>query len=79
MNLEVLCPEKRLVECPVSLAEFPGKSGRFVVLEGHDAIVSSLSDGEIRYVQEGAGEERIHIRSGFVSVKDNSIKACVEI
>lgn len=75
MKLEVICPEKTLVDCETESVELPGAKGRFVVLRDHAPLVSSLTEGDIVY----GGGERFRIKSGFVEVLDNKVIACVEI
>jgi F-type H+-transporting ATPase subunit epsilon len=50
----------------------------FTVLPGHAALVTALVAGDIRYVEDGA-EKRLPIREGFVEVRDNQVKVCVEV
>lgn len=78
MKLKVITPEKPVLDCNASLVELPGTLGRFVVLPGHDALISSLGKGSIRYKTEDA-EERLEIESGFVRVADDIITVCAEI
>ena len=78
ISLTVLSPEKRLLCCEADLVEFPGTQGRFVVLPGHDAIISSLSAGVIRYSASGE-EHTMEIASGFVRLLDDEVTACVEL
>ena len=50
----------------------------FTVLKGHAPLVTALVEGDVRYVEDGA-EKRLHIREGFVQVKDNVVSVCVEV
>jgi ATP synthase F1 subcomplex epsilon subunit len=76
--LHILSPEGTLVKADVSLVTLPGIVSPFTVLPGHAALVTALVAGDIRYVEDGA-EKRLPIREGFVEVKDNVVKACVEV
>ena len=78
IRLTVLSPEKQLLSCDVDLVELPGTQGRFVILPGHDAIISSLGRGVIRY-KDGGGEHKMEISSGFVRLLDDEVTACVEL
>ncbi len=78
IRLHILSPEGTLLDAQVELVTLPGGKAPFTVLKDHAPIVSSLSEGEIRYVSEGK-EERIGIREGFVRVGDNTVTACVEV
>lgn len=76
--LHILSPEGTLVKADVSLVTLPGIVSPFTVLPGHAALVTALVTGDIRYVEDGA-EKRIPIREGFVEVRDNQVKVCVEV
>ena len=76
--LHLLSPEGTLVKADVSLVTLPGIVSPFTVLPGHAALVTALVAGDIRYVI-GDKEERLHIQEGFVEVKDNQVKVCVEV
>ena len=78
IQLHILSPEGELVQALAELVTLPGIVGPFTVLPGHAALVTALVAGDIRYVSAGK-EERVPIREGFVQVRDNVIKACVEI
>ena len=76
--LHILSPEGTLVKADVSLVTLPGIVSPFTVLPGHAALVTALVAGDIRYVTDDK-EERLHIQEGFVEVKDNQVKVCVEV
>ena len=76
--LHILSPEGTLVKADVSLVTLPGIVSPFTVLPGHAALVTALVAGNIRYVEDGA-EKRLPIREGFVEVRDNQVKVCVEV
>ncbi len=78
MLLSVITPEKILVNCEVSSAEFPGTLGPFVVLRGHAPLISSLERGKIVYTDD-SGEHSIEIAHGFVEVCKDRLSACVEL
>ncbi|MBR1522614.1 MAG: hypothetical protein IJ627_02965 [Bacteroidales bacterium] len=78
MHLHILTPEGSVTDMLVSLVTLPGEAGPFTVLENHAAIVTSLVEGDVRYMAEGA-ELRIHVREGFAEVSDNNITVCARI
>lgn len=78
MKLTVYSPEYAVYEGEVELVELPGAKGRFVVLENHDALISTLVKGLIRYV-EGGTEKVIEIDKGYAEVKNNVVTACVTL
>ena len=78
IQLHILSPEGTLVQADVSLVSLPGIVSPFSVLPGHAALVTALVKGDIRYVEDG-NEKRLPIREGFVEVRDNKVKVCVEV
>lgn len=75
--LHILSPEGTLVQADVTLVTLPGVEGPFTVLKDHAALITALVSGNIRYVEDGQ-EKFLPIRDGFVEVKDNVVKVCVE-
>ena len=78
IQLHILSPEGTLVQTAVSLVTLPGVVSPFTVLKDHAAMVTALVEGDVRYVEDGA-EKRPHIREGFVQIRDNQVKVCVEV
>lgn len=78
MKLIIYSPEKTIFDGEVSLVEVPGTKGRFEILENHDAIITTLLPGVIRYVSSGV-ETRQEVSSGYVEVHHNEISACVQL
>lgn len=48
MTLEILTPEHKIFNGEVRAVQLPGKEGLFQILEGHAALISSLSAGEVK-------------------------------
>ena len=78
IQLHILSPEGTLVQTAVSLVTLPGVVSPFTVLKDHAAMITALTEGDVRYVEEGS-EKRLHIREGFVEIRDNQVKVCVEV
>ena len=82
MRLLVLSPEQTLLDVEVSAVDIPGASGRFTVLRGHDNLISSLTEGVIRFLPMEATtddeREELNIDGGFVEVRNNVITVCVD-
>ena len=78
IQLHILSPEGTLVQTAVSLVTLPGLVSPFTVLKDHAAMVTALVAGNIRYVEDGQ-EKFLPIQEGFVEVKDNQVKVCVEV
>lgn len=85
LHLVILSPEKTLFDGPVKWIDLPGEAGRFQILVNHASIISSLTEGEIKY-QCGEAQFRVKrdiqelkIKGGFVEVKNNQVSICVEL
>ncbi len=78
ISLHILSPEGTLVETRAELVSLPGVVSPFTVLPGHAAMVTALTKGKIRYVENGT-EKFLPIREGFVEVRDNQVEVCVEV
>ncbi|MCQ2149600.1 MAG: F0F1 ATP synthase subunit epsilon [Bacteroidales bacterium] len=79
MKLKILTPSGSVVDgIEVSAVFLSGTLGEFEVLPDHAPIISSLERGDIRWREDGQ-EKGTSINSGFVTVRDNVVEACVEI
>lgn len=76
MELRILTPEESMT-AEVQSVFLPGALGQFEVLKDHAPIVSALEKGAITWYDVQGVHSRM-IESGFVTVKDNIITACVE-
>lgn len=76
--LTVLTPKETLFEGYVAKVELPGEKGRFMVLQRHAPLISSLVEGDVVYAQAGV-ESRIHLLNGFVKIYDDKITVCAEV
>lgn len=78
LNISVLTPEKKLYEGNATLVEVPGTKGRFQILENHAPIVSDLTQGLVRIVQENQQETKFEINTGVIECADNQIIVLIE-
>lgn len=73
MTIEIITPEKTIFKGKVSLAQFPGSSGSFEVLNGHAPLVASLKAGIIKLKDLENKITSIEILGGTVEVIDNHV------
>lgn len=78
MKVELLTPEWSRTVDDVTAVFLPGTLGPFEVLRGHAAIISTLDCGTV-VIRSQETEERIDIRSGVASVRDDVVKLCIEM
>lgn len=73
MRLEIFTPEKKLYEGKINSINVPGTKGAFAVLHNHAPIISTLSKGQIKIINEHSKTEIINIEGGIIEVKKNII------
>ena len=67
LDLQIVTPERLLVQQQVDEVEIPGSKGYFGVLPGHTPMLASLAVGELWY-RTGADKVYLSIAYGFAEV-----------
>lgn len=78
LKLKIVTPDRVTYDGEVESVLVPGTLGQFEILNNHAPIISSLVEGDVRYVHGGVSDT-VHIVGGFVSVKKNEVNLCVEV
>lgn len=73
MHLEIISPDDTLFTGTVSLIEVPGAKSRFTILNNHDAIISTLTKGQVRIIDDQNKTRFFDISGGVVEVMKNKI------
>ena len=76
-KLEIVTPEKRVVDTTAQEVEIPGKNGYLGVLPGHAPLITELSVGEITY-RENSTEQRLAVAWGFAEVLPDRVTILAE-
>jgi len=76
-QLEIVTPEKRVVDTAAEEVEIPGKNGYLGVLPGHAPLITELAVGEITY-RDGSGEQRLAVAWGFAEVLPDKVTILAE-
>ncbi len=71
-QLEIVTPEKRVVDKAATEAQIPGKNGYLGVLPGHAPLITELAVGEITF-RSDSGEQRLAVASGFAEVLPDKV------
>jgi F-type H+-transporting ATPase subunit epsilon len=66
-KLEIVTPEKKVVDTAAEEIQIPGKNGYLGVLPGHAPLITELAVGEITF-RAGAEEQRLAVAWGFAGV-----------
>jgi len=76
-KLEIVTPEKKVVETAAEEVQIPGKNGYLGVLPGHAPLITELSVGEIIY-RENSTEQRLAVAWGFAEVLPDKVTILAE-
>ncbi|HIC91142.1 MAG TPA: F0F1 ATP synthase subunit epsilon [Syntrophaceae bacterium] len=74
--LEVVTPEKMVVQEEVDIVMAPGVLGEFGVLPGHTPFLTTVKPGEVRY-RIGGNAYYVAITDGFAEVLDDKVRILV--
>jgi F-type H+-transporting ATPase subunit epsilon len=77
--LQLVSPERMLVEEPVSEVQIPALNGFIGVLPGHAALVSELqAGGVLTYQAAGGGQKSVAVFGGFVEVLPDRVRVLAD-
>jgi len=72
LHLEIVTPEKKIFSDTVKDVYLPGADGEIGVLSLHEALVTALAPGELRYLKDGETHE-MAIGSGFAEITSEKV------
>jgi F-type H+-transporting ATPase subunit epsilon len=76
-QLEIVTPEKKVVDTAAEEIQIPGKDGYLGVLPGHAPLITELAVGEIKF-RTGADEQRLAVAWGFAEVLPDRVTILAE-
>jgi len=76
-QLEIVTPEKKVVDTSAEEVQIPGKDGYLGVLPGHAPLITELGVGQISF-REGATEQRLAVAWGFAEVLPGKVTILAE-
>jgi len=76
-QLEIVTPEKKVVEAAAEEIQIPGKNGYLGILPGHAPLITELSLGEVTYRENGS-EQKLAVGWGFAEVLANKVTILAE-
>jgi F-type H+-transporting ATPase subunit epsilon len=80
-KLEIVTPEKKVVDTVAEEIQIPGKNGYLGVLPGHAPLITELAVGEITFRESSgstANEQRLAVAWGFAEVLPNKVTILAE-
>lgn len=78
IKLEIVTPEKSVVNEEAQIVMAPGSLGEFGVLSGHTPFMTSLKAGAVRYVDEAGKERFVFVSGGFAEALPNKVTILAE-
>jgi F-type H+-transporting ATPase subunit epsilon len=76
-QLEIVTPEKKVVDTAATEIQIPGKNGYLGILPGHAPLITELAVGEITF-QVGTEEQRLAVAWGFAEVLPDKVTILAE-
>lgn len=77
LKLEIVTPEKKVLDESVDSVTVPTASGEAGILPNHAPLISALKPGILSYSNKGV-TERLAVAGGFVEVSSNKVSVLTD-
>jgi F-type H+-transporting ATPase subunit epsilon len=78
IKLEVVTPDRSVVDDEARMVVAPGTYGEFGVLPGHTSFLTTVKTGMIRYTETGGSERIVFVNGGFAEVLPHKVTILAE-
>ena len=78
VKLEIVTPDKAVVDEEVKIVMAPGSLGEFGVLAGHTPFLTTLKTGIVRYTDAQGTERYVFVNGGFAEALPNKVTILAE-
>jgi len=78
IRLEVVTPEKQVVDDLAQIVMAPGTMGEFGILSGHTPFMTSLKTGAIHYRDENGKDQFVFVSGGFAEALPDKVTVLAE-
>ncbi|MGB5983820.1 MAG: F0F1 ATP synthase subunit epsilon [Desulfobacterales bacterium] len=78
IKLEVVTPEKEVVNEEAQIVVAPGSLGQFGALTGHTPFLTTLKQGTLRYIDAQGQERFVFVSGGFAEVLPDKVTVLAE-
>ena len=78
LRLEVVTPEKEVVNDLAQIVMAPGSMGEFGVLSGHTQFMTSLNTGNVHYRDENGKDHYVFVSGGFAEALPDKVTILAE-
>ncbi len=72
LQVDIVTAEGRIFSGETDTVTAPGSDGQLTILPSHAPIITSLDDGDLKYM-DGGEEHHIAILGGFMEVNSNKV------
>jgi F-type H+-transporting ATPase subunit epsilon len=76
-QLEIVTPEKKVVDTQATEVQIPGKNGYLGILPGHAPLITELAVGEVKF-HAGREQQRLALAWGFAEVLPDKVTILAE-
>jgi len=77
-QLEIVTPEKKVVDTSATEAQIPGKNGYLGILPGHAPLITELAVGKVTFRSGDGEEQRLAVAWGFAEVLPDRVTVLAE-
>ena len=77
LRLEIVTPEKRVLDAEVDSVTIPTASGEAAILQNHAPLISALKPGIVAYSTKGTTYKLV-VSGGFVEVNSNFVSVLAD-
>jgi len=78
IKIEVVTPEKAVVDEDAKIVVAPGELGEFGVLSGHTTFLTTLKTGTLRYTDANDQEHYVFVSGGFAEALPDKVTVLAE-
>lgn len=78
IHLEIVTPERLLLEADVDSVQIPGLDGELGILPGHSPLISQLKPAGLLSYVEGNTTVQVVVSEGFVEVMPDRVQVLAE-
>jgi F-type H+-transporting ATPase subunit epsilon len=78
LHLQLVSPERMLVDEQVDEVQVPGLDGYMGILPGHAPLLSELMPGGVLSYRAGGGQKVLAVYGGFVEVQPDRVRVLAD-
>ena len=78
IRLQVVTPEKLVVDEDAQIVMAPGSLGEFGVLSGHTPFLTTLKNGTVRYSNKNGQDQFVFVSGGFAEALPDRVTVLAE-